>query len=77
MTNKTEKKIPTIEQERLKLLRQYATNKGIISRNKPRYEAITPEKIAENADNVEKKAEYKKLYKDAEKKLIPVVKRLK
>ena len=77
MTNKTEKKIPTIEQERLKLLRQYATNKGIISRNKPRYEAITPKKIAENADNVEKKAAYKKLYKDAEKKLVPVVKRLK
>ena len=77
MTNKTEKKIPTIEQERLKLLRQYATNKGLISRNKPRYEAITPKKIAENADNVEKKAAYKKLYKDAEKKLVPVVKRLK
>ena len=77
MTNKKEKKELTIEQERLKLLRLYATNKGVVSRNKPRYEAITQKKIKENPEYVEKKAEYKKLYRDAEKKLIPVVKRLK
>ena len=74
---KKEKKELTIEQERLKLLRLYAKNKGIVSRNKPRYEAITPKKIAEYPEYAEKKTEYKKLYRDAEKKLIPVVKRLK
>ena len=76
-TDKKEKKEPTIEQERLKLLRQYATCKGLISRNKPRFNNITSNKIKENPEYAEKKAEYKKLYKDAEKKLVPVVKRLK
>jgi hypothetical protein len=76
-TDKKEKKEITIEQERLKLLRLYATNKGLISRNKPRFNNITPNKIKENPEYAEKKAAYKKLYKDAEQKLVPVVKRLK
>ena len=60
---KTDKKIPTIEQERLKLLRQYATCKGLISRNKPRFNNITPNKIKENPEYAEKKAEYKNCIK--------------
>ena len=67
----------TLNEQRTKLLRQLSKQKGIISRNKARYEAITPNKISKNKDLEETKADYKKSYEEAETKRVEVSTQLK
>ena len=62
----------TLNEQRTKLLRQLSKQKRIISRNKARYEAITPNKIRKNKDLEETKADYKKSYEEAETKRVEV-----
>ena len=50
----------TLNEQRSKLLKQLAKFKGIITRNKTRYEAITPHKTSKNKDLEKTKAKYKK-----------------
>jgi len=58
----------TVNEQRIKYLRQLSKAKGTISRNKQRYEAITPNKIIKKPELKEARKEYKRLYKEAEKK---------
>ena len=67
----------TLNEQRNKLLRQLAKSKGIITRNKARYEAITPHKRSKNKDLKDTKEEYKKLYEKAETKRVEVSTQLK
>jgi len=62
----------TLNEQRIKLLRKLSKFKGAISRNKTRYEAITPSKIQKNKDMEQTKADYKKKYEDAESKRLEV-----
>ena len=67
----------TLNEQRTKLLRQLSKQKGIISRNKARYEAITPHKISKNTNLQQVKADYKKSYEEAETKRVEVSTQLK
>jgi KaiC/GvpD/RAD55 family RecA-like ATPase len=67
----------TLNEQRTKLLKQLAKFKGIISRNKARYEAITPHKLSKNKDLEQTKADYKKSYEEAETKRVEVSTQLK
>jgi hypothetical protein len=58
----------TVNEQRIKYLRQLSKAKGTITRNKQRYEAITPNKISKKPELKEARKEYKRLYKEAEKK---------
>ena len=62
----------TLNEQRSKLLRKLSKFKGVISRNKTRYEAITPQKILKNKDMEQTKADYKKKYEDADSKRLEV-----
>jgi hypothetical protein len=62
----------TLNEQRVKLILKLAKYRGLVSRNKARYEAITPHKISKNKDLEKSKADYKKAYEKAEPKRVEV-----